>query len=115
MSQLAINFTLPAARKQRDIGIQRAVDHAETDAPGWTQIAYLFLVRYAREHERFQCWMCNQESKSGGVPIPANEKAWAAPIRKALKEGIIVKDGFAPNPKRHATDAPVYRSRVFVK
>lgn len=112
MNQAGFDFT--AARALRDDGIARAVSHAEADAPGWTEIAYNFLVRYAENHQRFQCWMANQSSKnSGAVPVPENEKAWAAPIRKALKNGVIAKDGFAPNPKRHATDAPVYRSLVF--
>lgn len=101
------------ARKKRDDGIRRAVERTESESPGWTEKAYQFLVEYSRQNERFQTWMCNQASKNGGVPIPKNEKSWAAPVRKALREGIIVKDGFAPNPRRHLTDAPVYRSLLY--
>jgi hypothetical protein len=112
MSQLAIDFT--QARAARDDGIQRAVDHADADAPGWSTLAYNFLVEYARTHERLQIWMVNQESKKV-IPVPENEKAWAGPTQKAIKRGIIKKIGFAPNPKRHATDAPVYQSLLYVE
>ena len=109
-AQLDIDF----ARAARDDGIRRAVDHAEADAPGWSEQAYDFLVQYATQNECFQIWMVNQASKKS-IPIPENEKAWAGPTRRALRAGIMVKAGFAPNPRRHATDAPVYRSMLFGK
>jgi hypothetical protein len=95
-------------------GIRRSVAHAEADCPGWTEIAFQYLVDYAKRHDRFSAWMVNEQSKlDRKVPIPKNEKAWAAPIRRGLKDFVIKKDGFAPNPKRHATESPVYRSLVF--
>lgn len=111
MSQLDI-FEQAIVKAQD--GIRRAAEHAETDCPGWTEIAFQYLVDYEKKHDRFSTWMVNEQSKlDRKVPVPKNEKAWGAPVKRALREFILKKDGTAPNPKRHGTDAPVFRSLLF--
>ena len=50
MDQLGLVWDRPSlaeATQRRDVGIQRAADHAEREAPGWGELALEFLTDYA--------------------------------------------------------------------
>ena len=42
---------LQAARGLANQGIATAVDHADNEIPGWSDIAYAYAVAYCRKHE----------------------------------------------------------------
>lgn len=44
---------------------------------------------------------------------PASRKAWGAIFAKAVREFVLVKDGFTQDPNRHANPCPVWKSLVF--
>ena len=51
--QLAIDFdtpALPVAQAMGEIGMKRALDHAEADEPGFSERAQAFVLEYLRVH-----------------------------------------------------------------
>lgn len=105
-AQLAIDF----ARAQADEGMLRASLHAEQSQPGWLEIAYQALVDHARDHERFTSYEFRKASR---LTFPTTPKALGSVFKRAAKEGIIERVGFAQDPDRHDSPAPVWRSRIY--
>ena len=112
-AQLSLIDEQGRARQARDEGMSRALAHAEADTPSWGEIAYGYLCRYAETHERFVGWFVHHEAeKTRAVPI-ASGKAWGSVLCRAARNGIILKDGYMPDPNRKMNPAPVWRSLVF--
>ncbi len=111
MNQLPIDF----AHALRDEGMARALDHAETDCPGWSDTAMAFLKRYAEEHAEFTAFMVTAASElDRSFPLVSNPRAWGQVYRQAMKMGVIEKtDRFMPHPRRHACPAMVFSSLVY--
>ena len=85
-----------AARVRRDTGMQRAVDHADAQEPGWSELAYRFLVRYATESDQpFLAENVIAAARAAGLPEPPDGRAYGAVIQRAHREGVTVKAGFA--------------------
>ena len=109
-AQLAIDF----ARQARDEGMQQAVDHAESDIPGWGAQALSYLRQYAETHDRFHGWFVTKAADlTGAVPTPPTAKAWGSTFTKAARLGYIRKDGYGQDPHRHANPCPIWRSLVY--
>ena len=108
MNQLAIDF----ARAARDEGISRAVDHAESDSPGWGELAFRYIQLYAQQHrgERFIGRDIVLASKAYGLIQPPTDKAWGGPMQKAAKRGVLRKVGTAPDPNRHCNPVPLWEA-----
>lgn len=113
MSQLPIDFE--AARAARDSGIQRAADHADSDTPGWGEVALSFLERYARENEQFISEECTQVADRLGYGSPTDSRAWGAVFLKASRKGLIERIGYGVSKRRHLSPTPLWRSRICVK
>lgn len=107
MSQFALNFD--QARAQRDAGMQLAADHAASEDPGWADKAYDALVSYARAHRAFT----SEEFRSGsGVKSPTTPKALGPIFRRAARDGVIEKGGFAIAKERHLSPCVLWHSLV---
>jgi hypothetical protein len=85
----------PSQREAGEVGMKRAVDHAERESEGWAhealQYARLFAsLNVGREYlaEEIAPWAHNK-----GCPIPPDKRAWGAIIKKAIKLNIIENTG----------------------
>ena len=109
MNQLVIDFD----RAARDAGMQRALDHAEGDSPGWSDVAFLFLKQFAATHERFISEDVSDASKEWGMVQPPTDRAWGQIYRRAIKEGVIKQDGAGRSRRRHASICPMWLSLIY--
>jgi len=82
------------ACERRDDGIRRAKEHAESDAPGWTEAAAAYLREYARQTCGEPFLVENAIEVYRGAR-PANKRAWGAATQLAARRGWIVKAGYA--------------------
>lgn len=100
------------ARKQRDQGIQKARDTAEAVNPGWNQLAYDLLKRFLRDHNGpFLAEEVRSFAAMEDFPLPPSNRAWGGIMIRAVKSGLIVRDGYGQvsNPKAHACFASVWK------
>ncbi len=101
------------ARQERDAGMPRALEHAESDTPGWGDKAYAFLAQYALEHDRFPGWFVHREAEAAGCVPVASGKAWGSVLSRGARAGIIAKDGFIADVNRKMNPCPVWRSLIY--
>ncbi len=109
MPQVELN--IQDAMKERDAGIKKAVDHADSVNENWSGKAYahlkLFLKAYPGEFmaERFRQW-CEETD----FPQPPHMRAYGGIIRRAAFEGLItkVRHQQVSNPKAHCAFASVW-------
>lgn len=112
-AQQVIDFT--AAREARDAGMQQSLDHAQAVNPLWGEIAYLFLLRFARCNASFISEdVSDAANASLTFPAPPTDRAWGSVYRRAIKEGLIVQDGAGRSRRRHASICPRWRSLGYV-
>jgi photosystem II stability/assembly factor-like uncharacterized protein len=101
------------AKAARDIGMEKALAHAENTHAGWKHAAYHFLVLYAKQHAEFISEDVGDAHEAAGLPQPPTRRAWGSLYRKAAREGIIVQSGIGRSRLRHATLCPRWRSLVY--
>lgn len=108
MNQLAFDF----ARLERNEAMQRAVEAADGRVPKWSSVALEFIRLYAMRNrgKTFIGRDITQAAKAYGLESPASEKAWGSPIQRAVREGILIKVGFAQDPNRHCSPVPLFRA-----
>lgn len=87
------------AEHRRDVGMARAVDHADRERPDWSLRAAHALHEYAQKHpgesflaEDVRAW---SEARML-VSTPPTAKAWGAVFKEGAKLGVIRKIGYAP-------------------
>ena len=113
MTQLTIEYEI--ARRQRDEGMDRALDKAERDVPKWGDLALDWLRRYAETHEEFPGWFVTQGAELDPNFPKAKGQAWGAIWVRAQKAGIVRDSGKRmPHPRRHGCPAVVWTSLVFL-
>lgn len=110
MNQIAIDFEAP--RAQREIGMACAMEHAERVSPGWKDLAYQFLLDFARNHPSFISEDVSDASKAAGMEQPPTDRAWGSLYVKAAKSGVIVQSGTGRSRRRHNSLCPRWQSRV---
>lgn len=104
-----------AAALRAETGITSSAAHAEADALGWSDHAMALLGRYAQSPagafgsapftmEQFRLWAYQH-----GLEPPAEERAFGAITRKALKLGLIVKVGYAAAASSNNSPKATYR------
>src|SRR3990167_7779636 len=64
------------ARAQRDDGMSRAARHAESDYPGWADVAFRFLHNFAVTHQHFISEDVSDASRAWGMVQPSTDRAW---------------------------------------
>lgn len=99
------------AEAERDIGMLRAARHAEFMHMHWNDMAYAFLVEFAKKNKSFISEDVSDASKKAGFPQPPTDRAWGAIYRKAIKAGIIIQIGTGRSRRRHASICPRWGSR----
>lgn len=104
--QQQLDFT---GRELMEIGMNKAVSHADEVIPEWSTEAWSFLLKFADTGEPFMAEDVRAAS-SGIVPPPPSLRAWGAIFRKAAKAGVITRIGFrnVSNPLAHNTPASVW-------
>lgn len=111
MSVTSIN----AARVARDRGMNQALNSAERAYADWPEVAYHFLVGYAKYNQFFTGEQVVAASlRKRSFPQPADTRAWGAIYQRAQRDGLIVKSGTAPRHRGHLAIGNVWRSLVFV-
>ncbi len=81
------------ARQRAQDGIRRAAVHA---GKRWVRLAVGYVQEYAAKHETFLAEDCREFAEADGLTCPPDSRAWGGVMRRALREGIIVRAGYAP-------------------
>lgn len=110
IEQLPIDFE--AARQARDVGIQRAVEHADRVEPQWSEQAYALALEYAQRHPSFTTEQIREYALARGLPPPPDGRAWGGVLARLAKTGRIQKVGYTPSANRKAHLRPVVVWRV---
>jgi hypothetical protein len=93
---------------------QLAADHADRVHDGWSDMALRAFREYAETHEMFATE--DVIAASPQVPSAPDARAWGHIVRKAKREGMIVKsDRTRPTKHAHAhgRDVKVWRSNIY--
>ena len=78
-------------------GANRAEARAERAVTGWAETAYTYLRGYAARHSRFLAEEVRAAAAQDGVPVPPAPGAWGNIFKRAAREKLIQKDGYAPS------------------
>lgn len=106
--QYQINFDVAAAR--REAGMASALDHAESDAPGWGDTCLDYMRRYAlRQSDPWTCEEFRAWAYALGLPMPAEQRAFGPVTQRAIRAGLIQRVGYAPAASSNGSPKPVYR------
>jgi hypothetical protein len=111
MEQLGLVWDRPSlaeAVARRDDGIQRAVDHAEAEEPGWCDLAFGFLQAFAQEAAEPFLAEAVVEAAYGIVPPPPDGRAWGGIFQKASRRQVIRRVGYAPARTSNASAKPLW-------
>ncbi len=108
-AQLHIDFT--TAMNKRDLGIERAGQHADRIEDGWTYQALGMLTAFSRQAtgpfliEEARAWAEKQ-----GLPPPPDARSWGAVARRAAAKHRIEKVGYAPAASSNCSPKVQWRS-----
>jgi hypothetical protein len=109
----AIVLDISQGRKLRNLGIEKAVLHAEQETPQWKEKAYDFLVsKFLMNHNGpFMTEEVRSAAALLDFPLPPNARAWGGVILKAVCRGLIERCGIqkVKNKKAHCANAAVWR------
>ncbi len=103
---------LSLAIRERDAGIARSAGHAEAIDHTFAAVAYQFLHKYAREHETFIAEEVVAAAVAWGLQVSV-PKAFGSVFIRAARNGLIVKDGYAPSNARHRSPTVRWSSNVY--
>ncbi len=87
--------SLFTGQELRDTGIKAAIDHAESEAPGWAETAHQILHAYTTYYGgEFTCEdvVLYAEKYSLIGPAP-DSRAWGGVFKSAAHEGLIKPSG----------------------
>lgn len=96
----------------KELGIYRAVAHADDVYQDWQEVAYKMLKDFI-EFSDGKPFMCEdvREYASAVLPDPPTKRAWGAIIMRGKKNGIIKHCGFGQvtNPRAHRANASLWK------
>jgi hypothetical protein len=99
-----------------ELGMHRAADHAEAEAPGWSDRALDYVHRYLREHPGKPVIAAEVRTlvHAQGLDLPPSPYAWGAVMRAAARRGWIKRDGFTNygDATTHTQPVTVWKSLV---
>jgi hypothetical protein len=105
------------ARRLRDDGIKRAVEHANKVAVNWSDRAHAHLLFFLLPKSRgaeFTCEQVREYAEAHGIDKPPDKRAWGHVMKRAAREGYAVKNGKyveATDPKVHCSPAAVWEKQ----
>ena len=111
MDQLTMVWDRPSlaeAVSAGERGMQRAADHAEREAPGWGELAFDFLERFAAETDGPFLAEEVVEAAAGIVPPAPDARAWGSVFQKASRRKVIRRVGYAPAATSHGSAKPLW-------
>lgn len=97
------------AKAGRDFGMQRAIDHADATRHDWSEGAYDLLKTYSRIMQEFMTEDVRLWADSRGFAPPPDTRAWGAVVNRAVREGLIVRTGYAPSKTGHMRPTAVWK------
>jgi hypothetical protein len=113
VKQQAVVLDIKEGRKLRDLGIEKAVMHAEQETAQWSEKAYEFLVnKFLMNHNgTFMAEEVRSAAAMLDFPLPPSARAWGGVIARAAHNKIIEKCGITKvkNKKAHCANAAVWR------
>lgn len=91
MSQIALDL----ARARGDEAMQACAAKADrVNPPGWTDLAFAYLVRWCQQRSRGDIVTAEDVSDDYGRDAnfvqPHDDRAWGAVVKRALKEKVLV-------------------------
>lgn len=107
-------FDLDLGRSNRDTAMARALAAADNRTVEWASKAFFILEAYASFNERFLTEDVRQFAHQDcGLPLPPDGRAWGGIIQRGVREGMLIRDGFAPmkSPNCHANPKSVWVSQ----
>ncbi len=97
------------AWKPRQEAAERATAHADRENAGWGGQAYDALVSFLERRERFMTQDYVEAAIAGGLAEPPDRRAFGSVVSRAVKAGLIVREGFELD--RFKSPKPVWRRR----
>ncbi len=101
-----------AAEHRRDTGISNGAAAADSAISGWSEAALERVINYAQTHESFLMEEVRADLGEE-FPLPPDARAWGGVTRRAIKDGVIAKDGYAPARSSNLSPKQVWKSLVF--
>ena len=90
-----VQHDLFEARRDRDVAIKVAIDHANDVEPRWSDRALVYLEQYILLFgEPFRCEQVREWATDNGLSEPPTTRAWGGVIAGAAKRGIIRRVGY---------------------
>jgi hypothetical protein len=84
------------AEVRRDIGMERAVEHADRKEPDWSAQAMAALLDFVMVYADMPFLAEEVRAHADWIPPPPDGRAWGAVFQRAAREGHIVRLGYAP-------------------
>lgn len=108
---------LELARAEGHEAMNACADKADrVNPPGWTGLAYAFLVKFAVNKKRSDLWTAEAVTDAFAADLnfiqPHDQRAWGAVFQRAIRKGVIeVVDHKGVRAKGHGvTGAARYRT-----
>lgn len=94
---------------KREIGMGRAVMRADKETGGWADLAYGKVVEFASRNREFlteDLRACLDDY----FPHPQDGRAWGSVMRRAARNKIIRRKGYAPARSSNLSPKPLWES-----
>lgn len=99
------------AIQARDEGMASSANHAETDTPGWGELAYQIIqqISYLRVMPGWTMEQASQVAYARGLEVPAERRAWGSVTQRLIRDGIIEPVGYARAASSNSSWKRTYR------
>jgi hypothetical protein len=106
--------SMAEALAARDEGIASSMAHANDDAPGWSQRAYDNIARNPglKRHAGFTMEVARAYAWGHGLDSPPDLRAWGGVTLRLIRDGVLVRIGYAPAASSHGSPKALYRIRT---
>jgi hypothetical protein len=110
----AVQLNILQAIEQRDKGIERAVNHAESVHPGWKEDAFQMFKEWLSgwpSGYKFTIEHFRQVAQIKGLPDPPSNRAFGSLALRARIAGLITSNETVKvqNKKAHRANAALWR------
>lgn len=106
--QLTLDYG--AAQRAAELGMRRAIDHADRIEPGWSEQALIALLHFAARTDQFTAEEARRHVHADGLSLPPDGRAWGAVFKRAAARRHIRKIGYAPRVCGNMTPTIVWQT-----